>query len=73
MDKKCHIGSLVLGLGVGGMVMWIVAALIANGAHGRNRQQAIDANVAEWRVDAMTGAREFVYIKCECEELPDAE
>lgn len=36
-------------------------------------KRAIEANVAEWRIDPKTGASEFAYLTCECEELSDAD
>lgn len=60
-------------------LVWMVAVAVLcvlatwDGVRSGMRRDAIEANVAEWRIDPTTGAKEFVYIKCECEEQADGE
>jgi len=55
----------VLGLMVLCAVVFVCRARSVRETPDTVRQSAIEAGVAEWRVDPKTGETEFVWIKCQ--------
>lgn len=70
-DTKCGVAILCF-------IVAIVVFAITNVLQGcttetRLHNEAVSAGVATWQANPKTGASEFVYLKCECEEQADGD
>lgn len=55
--------GFVIGLFIVGTVMLIVMGFACTRAENNIKRQAIEAGVAEYRIDKKTGVSEFIFIK----------
>ena len=65
MYKDNFTPGLVCGLLIGALVCLFTGMVTHDAVTANMRDDAIDADVAEWQIDAKDGEREFVYLNPE--------